>query len=74
MAIKSVRCSVLGANITRVTDLEGTVTRIICPQYDDSKGGCRLRSDAFQGGPLSQLLTRVEEDTLDSPAIRCRMH
>ena len=73
MAINSVRCHVLGANVTRVTDLEGAVTTIICPKYDDSKGVCRLKRDAFKGGPLSQLLARVYEDTLDSPTTRCEM-
>ena len=33
MAMNSIRCPVLGARITQVTDLEGVVTRIICPEY-----------------------------------------
>ena len=73
MAITSVRCHVLGARVTRVTNLEGAVTTIICPEFDDAKGVCRLRRDALSGGPLSRLLARVDEDTLDSPTTRCEM-
>ena len=73
MAIKSVWCHVLGAKVTRITDLGGAVTRIICPEYDDAKGVCRLSRDAVQGGPLARLLERVEENTLESRSFRCDM-
>jgi hypothetical protein len=42
MGIATVRCDVLGANVTRITDLEGAVTRIICSEYQESTGACRL--------------------------------
>ena len=32
MAIASVDCPVLGSHVTRVTDLEGLTTRVICPE------------------------------------------
>jgi hypothetical protein len=69
--ITSVYCHVLGGNITRVTDIEGSVTRLICPVYESPTGFCRIRRDAFAGGPLSQLLERVAEDTLDVRSTRC---
>lgn len=71
MAILPVRCPVLGANVTRVTDLENEVTAIICPEYEEPTGICRLKKNAFQGGPLSQLLERVSEDTLETRSTRC---
>ncbi len=71
MAITSVRCTVLGADVTRVTDFEGQPTTIICAEYERPTGLCRLKRNALEGGPLSQLLERVEERTLDSRAIRC---
>ena len=73
MAFHTVRCPVLGAHVTRVTDLEGAVTRIICPEYDFQGGGCRLKTSALAGGPLGQLLERVAEDTLETPGTRCVM-
>ena len=71
MAITSIRCPVLGAHITRVTDLEGTMTRIICAEYEESTGTCRLKKTALEGGPLAQLLERVSEETLDTRSTQC---
>lgn len=71
MAISSIRCPVLGAHVTRVTDLEGNVTRIICAEYDQSDGSCRLKKSAREGGPLTQLLERMSEDTLDTRSTLC---
>ena len=56
-----------------MTDLEGTVTQIVCAQYDSVTGVCRLKHDALAGGPLSQLLERVAEGTLASHGMRCEL-
>jgi len=71
MPIASVLCHVLGTTVTRVTDLEGNVTQLICPEFDPVSGLCRIRQGVSSGGPLSQLLERVSEDTLDSRGARC---
>ena len=71
MAIKSIRCPVLSAHVTCVTDLEGSVTRIICDESDESTGSCRLKRTALEGGPLAQLLERMSEDSLDTRSTLC---
>jgi hypothetical protein len=71
MAINSIPCPVLDAHVTRVTDLEGNTTRIICTEYERSNGACRLRKTACEGGSLEQLLGRVFEGTLSSRGIQC---
>ena len=71
MPLTSIRCPVLGAHVTRVTDLEDSVTRIICAEYEESSGTCRLKKAALEGGPLAQLLERVSEDTLDTRSTLC---
>jgi hypothetical protein len=71
MAIRSVYCPVLGAHVTRVTDLEGVVTRVICGEYDHLDGKCRLKRSAGEGGPLGQLLERVSEDALGTRSTFC---
>ena len=73
MAIVYVRCPVLGASVTRVTDLEGEVTALICPEFEEPTGICRLKKNARQGGPLSQLIERVSEDTLGTRTTRCNL-
>lgn len=56
---------------TRVTDLEGHVTKIICGEYDKSTGRCRLKRSALQGGPLARLLERVSEAGLNTRSTLC---
>ena len=73
MAIQSVFCHVGQIRVTTVTDLEGAVTRLICPEYQVVTGVCRLRAGAMSGGPLSQLLERVDEETLDRRSARCEL-
>jgi len=73
VAITSTRCRVLGANVPRVTDLEGNVERIICPFFEEFSRKCRVRAEIVNGGPLGQLLERVAEDTLAIRGIRCEL-
>jgi hypothetical protein len=74
MTLKQMHCPILQAQVTVVTDLEGAVDRVICPQYVESVGGCRLKSQCAVGGPLSRLLERVSENTLASRGDRCEVH
>ena len=71
MAIESVRCPVLSGHVTRVTNLEGELVRLICAEYDERTGICRLKKRARESGPLSQLLERVSEEALDTKDTRC---
>ena len=73
MGMKSIWCPVLGAHVTQVTDLEGTVTRVICTEYGASDGTCRLKKAALEGGPLAQLLERMSEDSLNTHSAVCVM-
>jgi len=72
MGMTSIRCPVLGAEVSRVMDLEGNVLRVICEEYGED-GTCRLKTSALQGGPLTQLLERVSEHTLDARGTACSL-
>jgi hypothetical protein len=73
MAIQSVFCHVSHGHVTALTDLEGAITRLICPELQALTGTCRLRGNALGGGPLSQLLERVDEGTLYQRSTRCEL-
>jgi hypothetical protein len=73
MSITTMRCRVLGSRVTCITDLEGTVTKVICPAFETGPESCRLRREARCGGPLSQLMERVAEDTLSMRDARCAL-
>jgi len=72
MRIDTVRCPVLGSNVTRVIDFEGAVDRVICPQYD-AQGTCRLKRTVGATGPLSRLLQRVEEGIVAEHGVTCSL-
>jgi hypothetical protein len=71
MPIATVHCPVSRTDVVRVTDLEGMTTRIVCPDYEDTAGTCRLKARVAQGGPLARLLERTQEGTLAAHGVRC---
>jgi hypothetical protein len=71
MRIETVRCQVLGTNVTRVVDFEGAIDRVICPEYKRPDGSCRLKRAAGTGGPLSRLVARVDDDMVTDGAVMC---
>ena len=73
MALTSSWCCVLQSNVTRVTDLEGEVVSVICPEFEAPTGTCRLKRSAFQDGLLSELLRRADENPIEHPAARCTL-
>ena len=73
MALTSIWCCVLQRNVTRVTNLADEIVSVICPEFEASTGICHLKQSAFQGGLLSELLRRADENPLDNPAPRCTL-
>jgi len=70
MAIHAVHCPVSGEQVTRVTNFDGDVQRVICREYDGA-GTCRLMRASLQAGPLAQLLERNREHTLSTRDTHC---
>lgn len=56
-----------------MTDFAGNVTRIICAEYEESTGTCRLKKGVLEGGPLSQLLERLSEEALNTRSLMCAL-
>jgi hypothetical protein len=73
MAMNAIHCSVLGGDVTVVTDFEGTVAQVICPEYDTSRDVCRLKERALEGGRLAQFLERAAAHGLDSRSTSCHL-
>jgi hypothetical protein len=71
MVITTIRCPVLGTRVTRLTDLEGRVSDVLCPEYESSSGDCRLKVAARGSGPLAQLVERASADALGTDSRRC---
>lgn len=71
MAIDSAWCPVLHTRVTRVTTLEGEVIKVICAEFDDSSKTCWVKKAVGLGGPLSQLVERVNEESLAHSGMRC---
>jgi hypothetical protein len=71
MTINSAWCPVVHARVTTMTTLEGEVTNVICPEFDRPSKSCRVKKTGTLGGPLSQLLERVADESLGEPDARC---
>jgi len=71
MPASAVRCLVLGAHVARITDFEGEPVTIICPEYEESSGACRLKMNALDEGPLLRVLERAKGSTLGGRETRC---
>ena len=72
MPIVTTQCPVLHAQVNRLADMEGQITRVFCSKYTEA-GECRLKREAMTGGPLSQLLERLNEGTLDRRGYGCEL-
>jgi hypothetical protein len=70
----SVHCRVLGTHVSLVTDFEGQVLTIICPEYESATRGCRIKRLSSGGGPLSALLERVAEGAPAARSTTCDVH
>jgi hypothetical protein len=73
MVTKIVRCHIRQGDVTQVTDLEGQVVHLICPEYVQSTRQCRIKREGAEGGPLSQMLSRAASGTLADVTTRCEM-
>ncbi len=71
MAIKTIHCHVAQAAVPVVVDLAGDIVQVICPEFESGTGRCRLKLQGSTGGPLSRLLERVAEESLESHGARC---
>jgi hypothetical protein len=72
VALSSRFCSILGTRVTVITDLEGTVATVCCPQYHRETRACRLKSRATSGGRLSELLERSATGRITDQTARCQ--
>jgi hypothetical protein len=72
MRIETVRCPVIGRTVTRLLDFEGTVERVICPEYQTA-GTCRLKKASAADPPLTRLLERVQEGTVAEHTVACSL-
>jgi hypothetical protein len=73
MALTSSWCCVLQKNVTRVTNLEGEIVSVVCPEFEVPTGICRLKKSAFQGGLLSEFLRHADENAIENPEPRCTL-
>ena len=71
MAFKPVWCPVLQTHVTCVTDLEGTIMKVVCSEREERTHACRLKQAAIQAGPLSKLLEQASENTFTDRTLLC---
>jgi hypothetical protein len=61
MTVMSSYCRVLGRPIARLTNRHGQLEAVLCREWDQTTGACRLKVEAEQSGLLPVLLEAVGE-------------
>lgn len=59
MTFRTERCLVGQNTVTLVTGFEGTVTIVICPDYEYASGACGRRKRRPGASPLTDFIQRV---------------
>lgn len=71
MTFRTERCPV-GANIvTLVSDFEGTIAMVICPDYEYASGTCAQRRRGRGASPLTTFIERVSACAVPDATNRC---
>jgi len=73
LAIRSSWCPVLQSYVTHVTIFDGAVATVFCSEYQRGTRTCRMKREAFDCGPLSQLMKHGSEHSLADRLTRCTM-
>lgn len=59
MTFRTERCAVGENAVTLVTDFEGTITMVMCPDFEYASGACTYRRRRADSGPLTDYIARV---------------
>ena len=71
MTFRTERCPVGNTVATLVSDFEGTITMVICPDDQYGSGTCALRRRGRDAGPLTDFIDRVSTRTVADATNRC---
>jgi hypothetical protein len=69
MAASTVYCHVLKGNVTVVTDLNGQVTNVVCPEFWRLTHGCRIKRE--NSSLLGILVKRAADSTIGTRGNIC---
>jgi len=73
VAIETAWCCILQASVARLTTLEGEVVKVLCPEFEWATKTCRQKEASRRGGPLSQLLEQVSDQSLSDRGTHCNL-
>ena len=61
MSASTVHCHILNGNVTVVSDLEGKVTNVVCPEFSRLTFQCllKVRDTKIVGGVASRVMDRL---------------
>jgi len=73
MALETTWCSVLQSYVTQVTDADGWVAAVFCPELDRSRHTCRMKREAVRYGASQLLFPPSPDDSVAELVTRCPM-
>jgi hypothetical protein len=71
--MRSSWCPVRQSYVTHVTIFEGAVATVFCSEYQRGTRTCRMKREALDSGPLSQLVMDGTEHSLADRLTHCTM-
>ena len=69
MGATTVRCYVLGGDVSVVSEFDGTVVNVICPEFNRITYNCNRKTGG--AGFLGQVFGRVADRTTGTKAVAC---
>jgi len=69
MPVNRVHCHVLKGDVTVISDINGTVKNIVCPEYNRRSGWCELKQQGK--GLLERLLDGLDDVTVGTRQKYC---
>ena len=71
MTFRTERCPLGGNVVTLVADFEGTITMVICPDYEYASGTCLRQRRSPDASPLTDFIDRVSARATPDKTNRC---
>jgi hypothetical protein len=70
MSASSVHCYVLGGDVSVISDLNGNVTNVVCPEFVRITHGC-LKKNRESSGFIAVVLKKVSDQAIGTRGSYC---
>jgi len=73
MVRAALRCPIRHTAVVRVTDVRAGTDTVVCPEYEEPTGICRLKEEALSDPSRSPLVDRLSGERRGAGPARCSL-